>query len=234
MGRVNQTGAPLWDRHHVSGAKDVTHFVNRFSHPINHNIRQTHIHACHHSHAHDDSKIKTLFLPSHSGTVQTLSLELLACVLPLRFERVSRVRCSCPFDPDVFCFLFFFPYSPFPPVLILCLYLVYDPVLEYRDKLFTHSNQKPGSKERVHQQGTVHLSHSVCLHLPPALLLLFAFTRSLTRSCTAICRAYRHLVRRLTNFPCGFSLRGLWGFFVVFFFSHSRAAALMWAPPLWM
>lgn len=105
---------------------------------------------------------------------------------------------------------FFFPIPLFPPVLILCLYLVYDPVLEYRDKLFTHSNQKPGSKERVHQQGTVHLSHSVCLHLPPGLLLLlFALACSLTRSCTAFRRAYRHLVRRLTNCPCGFSLRGL-------------------------
>uniref|UniRef100_A0AAQ6AM32 SET binding factor 2 n=1 Tax=Amphiprion ocellaris TaxID=80972 RepID=A0AAQ6AM32_AMPOC len=27
------------------------------------------------------------------------------------------------------------------------------PVLEYRDKLFTHSNQKPASKERIHNQG---------------------------------------------------------------------------------
>uniref|UniRef100_A0A8C4EG36 SET binding factor 2 n=1 Tax=Dicentrarchus labrax TaxID=13489 RepID=A0A8C4EG36_DICLA len=27
------------------------------------------------------------------------------------------------------------------------------PVLEYRDKLFTHSNQKPASKERIHHQG---------------------------------------------------------------------------------
>lgn len=116
--------------------------------------------------------------------------------------------------------LFFFFLFPFSPVLILCLCLVYDPVLEYRDKLFTHSNQKPGSKERVHQQGTVHLSHCICLHLPPALLplLLFASNSSLTRPCTAFHRAYRHLMRRLTNFPCGFSLRGLWVFCVFFFF----------------
>ena len=32
------------------------------------------------------------------------------------------------------------------------------PVLEYRDKLFTQSNQKPASKERMQQQGIVKLS----------------------------------------------------------------------------
>lgn len=152
------------------------------------------------------------------------------------------VRNSPDFEPEwsgfgalvplILTWFIFFSYSPFSPVLILCLYLVYDPVLEYRDKLFTHSNQKPGSKERVHQQGTVHLSHSVCLHLPPALLLLlFAFACSLTRSCTAFRRAYRHLVRRLTNFPCRW---GACGVFCCFFFSRSRVASLMWALPLWM
>lgn len=70
-------------------------------------------------------------------------------------EMVSRVG-----GEDVCMMLtFFFFHAPLP-ALIFSLYLLYKPVLEYRDKLFTHSNQKPASKERVNPQGIVKLSLS--------------------------------------------------------------------------
>lgn len=78
---------------------------------------------------------------------------LFAC-LPLRFEMVGG---WCPNDVDMVYFL----HTPLP-ALIFCPYLLYQPVLEYRDKLFTHSHQKPASKERIHHQGIVKVSLSLC------------------------------------------------------------------------
>lgn len=79
-------------------------------------------------------------------------------------------------DVRVMLTLFFFFYAPLP-ALLFSLYPLHKPVLEYRDKLFTHSNQKPASKERIQQQGIVKLSPSRCIVRS---LILFPLSNLLT------------------------------------------------------
>lgn len=123
--------------------------------------------------------------------------------------------------------LFFF-HTPLP-ALIFCPHLLYKPVLEYRDKLFTHSNQKPASKERIHHQGMVKLSLSLSASPSKASSSVSSLSNLLINQvmyCMSSCckTPYKHLVRHSTNWLCGCS-SGTCGF------SQTKAAALMWVLP---
>lgn len=148
----------------------------------------SHIHACYDYHYLDNLKWNSFSFCHFSWSnlwpsTVTLNLNMHDCFYGLK--RLAGLG-VCEAEMSVWCWRDFFP-------LIFFLYLPYTttyPVLEYRDKLFTHSNQKPASKERIHNQGIVKLSATppllFLLTPPPSLIIfpLFNLHSGLTRSRT--------------------------------------------------
>lgn len=122
-------------------------------------------------------------------------------------------------------FIFFMPLS-LPSSFLFTSRTNNRPVLEYRDKLFTHSNQKPASKERIQHQGRVTLSPSpASAHylsnassMPPSFLSnrhKSSLTRSLHRASNPVRRSSNHVwLCEGSSGSCGFS--------------QDKVAALMW------
>lgn len=132
-------------------------------HIISHNYRQTYSCMLWQSFSQPFKTffIRTLFVDQSKLGASTETLHL-HDVLNLRSKMVSRV------GSGVSVMLTWFIFSC-PHNLSLPSIQNNHPVLEYRDKLFTHSNQKPASKERIQHQGIVKLSLSPASSNAPTL-----------------------------------------------------------------
>lgn len=181
----------------------------------------------HDNHSLDHVKVKTFFILSlyrDQSKSLTLNCNSSFAWLFLVSSVAGDVRAMLTW------FIFFMPLSlPSSSVSTSCTNN--HPVLEYRAKLFTHSNQKPASKERIHQQGIVKLS----LLASPLKTLHFFLTHPLSLILLPLYNLLTNQVTYSTASRCKPLTKTLWDIVLIMAdFVGALLGAVVFHKPKWL